>query len=172
MPTAEPMELVSFLTAYPPPVGELFLAARALLLRDLTPVVELHYDATSAVCAGFSYTGDVKGLFVNLAAYADHVTLVFPWGANLKDPERRLRGGGKQVRHMRVTGVETLRAPYVKDLIAQARGLAPRPDDKVEHRIVVKVYGGPKRRPAPPAKPRKASATATRPRAKKRPTSR
>jgi hypothetical protein len=28
-------------------------------------VVELHFDATSAVCAGFAFTGDLKGAFVN-----------------------------------------------------------------------------------------------------------
>jgi hypothetical protein len=148
----EPVDLVAFLKAYPPDVQELFLAGRSLLLRHLKPIVELHYDATSAVCAGFAYTGDLKGAFVNLAAYADHVTLVFQWGVKLRDPEGRLRGGGKQVRHMRLDGAETLRDPYVLDLVDQAATAAARPEGKVRHAIVVKVYAGPKRRPKGPAK--------------------
>jgi hypothetical protein len=143
----EPVDLVKFLAPYPPEVKDVFLAGRKLLLRRLAPVVELHYDATSAVCAGFAYTGDLKGNFVNLAAYADHVTLVFMWGVNLRDRERRLGGGGKQVRHMRLAGIETLRDPYVLDLIDQASANAPRPATEVRHRIVIKVYEGPKRRP-------------------------
>ena len=106
--------------------GRCSLAGRALLLQRLAPVVELHYDATSAVCAGFSYTGDLRGNFVNLAAYSNHVTLVFAWGSKLGDPERRLKGEGKQVRHMRLADLEALRDPYVLDLVRQASDAAPR----------------------------------------------
>ena len=142
-----PTDLVAFLAPYPPEVQKLFLAGRELLLRRLRPVVELHYDATSAVGAGFAYTGDLKGLFVNLAAFSNHVTLVFAWGVKLKDRERRLLGEGKRVRHMRLADLRTLRDPYVLDLVDQAAANAPRPDGKVRHAIVVKVYRGPKRRP-------------------------
>ena len=144
---AAPTELVTFLAPYPPEVRKLFLDGRSFLLRRLRPVVELHYDATTAVGAGFSYTGHLKGLFVNFAAFADHVTLVFMWGVKLKDREGRLRGEGNQVRHMRLAGMETLRDPYVLELIDQASANAPRPEGKVKHAIVVKVYKGPKRRP-------------------------
>ena len=151
MVMAQPKELVSFLEAYPPDVRETFLAARALLLKRLAPIVELHYYATSAVCAGFSYTGDLRGNFVNLAAYSDHVTLVFMWGVRLPDPQGRLKGGGKQVRHLRLAGVETLDDPYVAKLVAKASENAPRPEGKVRHAIVAKIYEGPKRRPKPAA---------------------
>jgi len=147
MARMEPVDLVTFLAPYPPSVRDVFLEGRALLLRRLQPVVELHYDATSAVCAGFAYTGDLKGNFVGLAAYADHVTLIFPWGVKLRDREGRLRGEGKQVRHVRLAGVETLRDPYVLQLVDQAAANAPRPESKVRHAIVVKVYEGAKRRP-------------------------
>jgi hypothetical protein len=155
---AAPAPLVTFLAPYPPEVRKLFLAGRSLLLRRLRPVVELHYDATSAVGAGFSYTGDLKGLFVNFAAFSNHVTLVFMWGVKLKDREGRLRGEGKRVRHMRLAGLETLRDPYVLDLVDQAAANAPRPEGKVKPSIVVKVYQGKKRRPGPAKadKPRRA----------------
>jgi hypothetical protein len=146
---AAPTELVSFLAPYPAQVRDLFLAGRSLLLRRLRPVVEMHYDATSAVGAGFAYTGDLKGLFVNLAAFSDHVTLVFAWGVKLKDRERRLRGEGNQVRHMRLASLESLCDPYVLDLVDQASANAPRPEGKVKNAIIVKVYKGPKRRPKP-----------------------
>ena len=152
-----PPELVSFLAPYPAHVRDLFLAGRAFLLRRLRPVVELHYDATSAVGAGFAYTGNLKGLFVNFAAFSDHVTLVFMWGVKLKDREGRLRGDGKQVRHMRLASLDTLRDPYVLDLIDQASANAPRPEGEVKHAILVKVYKGPKRRPKPAKGAKKAT---------------
>ena len=47
-------ELATFLAPYPPQVRSLMRAARSLLRRQLRPVVEMHYDATSAVGIGFS----------------------------------------------------------------------------------------------------------------------
>ena len=141
------MELVEFLQPYPPEVQRLTLEARKILLEMLSPVVELVYDATNAVCDGFAYTEKMRDSFVNLAVYSDHVTLVFQWGVRLEDPEKRLKGGGNQVRHLRLEGAETLRDPYVVGLIEQAANNAPRPSTEVEPKTLVKVYAGPKRRP-------------------------
>jgi hypothetical protein len=62
---------------------------------------------------------------------------------------------------MRLADLRMLRDPYVLDLVDQAAANAPRPDGKVKHAIVVKVYEGPKRRPkaATAHKPAKAKAT-------------
>ena len=57
-------DLETFLIPYPEHVRSLMIEGRALLLSRLQPIIEMHYDATSAVCAGFSTTGDLKGLFV------------------------------------------------------------------------------------------------------------
>src|SRR5579862_1866766 len=104
-----PRELVEFLAPYPEDVRNLCLEGRMVLLEMLAPVTELFYDATTAVCAGFTYTHKPADNFVNLAVYSDHVTLVFAWGARLSDPEGRLKGSGNQVRHLRLSGVDTLR---------------------------------------------------------------
>lgn len=125
------------------------LQGRKKLLDYLQPIIEMHYDATSAVCAGFSTTGDLKGLFVNFAAYAKHVTLVFMHGAKLNDPEKRFKGEGKQVRHIRLSGLADLDDPYIVSLISEARANAIEPKEPITHRIVLKIYEGPKRRPTP-----------------------
>ncbi len=140
-------DLETYLIPYPDNVRNLMLKGRQQLLEKLSPIVEMHYDATSAVCAGFITTGDLKGLFVNFAAYPKHVTLVFNFGVHLQDPEGRLNGEGKQIRHLRLKGIEDLSDPYLIDLILQSRANAPIPDQPLEHRIVTKVYAGPKRRP-------------------------
>ena len=142
---AEPAELIGFLAPYPLGVQELALEARSFLLKMLAPVSELHYDATSAVCAGFAYGSKTADVFVNLAVYPKHVTLVFGWGSSLSDPEKRLRGEGKRVRHLRLASIETLQDPYVLDLISQASNAAIRKPDWQPERII-KIYNGPKRR--------------------------
>jgi len=145
----KPEALVEFLTPYPEAVQQLTLDARLVLLEMLYPVSEIFYDAMSAVCSAFTYTGGVRDSFVNLAVYSDHVTLIFSYGVNLDDPESRLKGGGKQVRHIRLAGLETLKDPYVVGLVKQAAEQGAKPLQAVEPHVVVKVMQGPKRRPSP-----------------------
>lgn len=107
----------------------------------------MYFDATQAVCAGLCYTEKQNDSFVNIAVYSDHVTLVFGWGARLMDPEKRLKGEGNRVRHIRLAGIETLSDSYVAALVEQAAKLAVPRQEPFEPRTIVKVYAGPKRRP-------------------------
>lgn len=145
----DPTELVEFLAPYPPEVQALTLEARLRLHELVGPASDLFFDATSAVCSGFSYTGHPRDNFVNLAVYANHVTLIFPWGVRLDDPEKRLKGEGNQVRNIRLAGIETLHDPYVVGLVHQAAERAPRPEGPIDPVKYVKIYEGPKRRPQP-----------------------
>ncbi|HEY3783000.1 MAG TPA: DUF1801 domain-containing protein [Fimbriimonadaceae bacterium] len=140
-------ELINFLAPYPDHVVEIMLECRSILLKMLSPIIELQFDATAAVCDGFSYLPNAKGVFVNTAAYSDHATLIFGYGAGLNDPEGRLKGGGKQVRHIRLKSSEDLNDPYVIGLIQQASATATRHADEVVPEVIVKIYEGAKRRP-------------------------
>lgn len=144
----DPAPLVEFLAPYPPEVQALTLAARLFLVERYGPVVEVFWDATQAVCSALTYTGKDRDTFVNLAVYSNHVTLIFPWGVDLDDPECRLKGGGTRVRNVRlVEGMATLQDPCVLGLIDQACARAPRPAEPPEPSAIVKVMNGPKRRP-------------------------
>ncbi len=141
-------ELHEFLACYPADVQATFLVSWDTLRARYQPVVEWIFDATTAVCAGISYGPKQRDVFVNLAAYPKHVTLVFAHGASLDDPEKRLKGEGNQVRHIRMAGPELLDDPYVAALIDQASASATRPEGPVVPEVKIKVYEGPKRRPA------------------------
>lgn len=147
MDAGEPHELIEFLQPYPDAVQALTLEARRALLAMLEPASEIIWDATNAVCNGFTFTESTNDCFFNLAVYGDHVTLIFPWGVNLIDSEQRLRGQGSRVRNIRMAGIETLQDPYVVDLILQAQRQAKRPSYPLEPQRIVKVMNGPKRRP-------------------------
>jgi hypothetical protein len=150
MAVATPPELIAFLAPYPTDVQALMISGRRRLLALVGPATELLFDATSAVCAGFSYTGQARDNFLNLAAFPKHVTLVFSWGATLTDPGKVLKGEGSRVRHMRLASLADLKRPEVVKLIRQAAAKAPRLAVPLKkHGKVVKVYAGPKRRPKP-----------------------
>lgn len=161
-PPATPRELRDFLAPYPPDVRRAMLEGRKKLHALVGPGVDLLYDATSAVCAGVCYTDRPRDCFVNLAAFADHVTLVFGWGKGLPDPRGLLRGSGSQVRHLRLGSAADLDRPEVIALVEAAAARAARPDHGGPATgKVVKVYRGPKRRPqaAGPRPSRRRTAT-------------
>ncbi len=147
MEHSSPDALIEFLAPYPEHVQQLTLQGRRFLLERLSPVSEIFWDATQAVCSGFTYTHGTRDNFINLAVYPKHVTLIFPWGTRLDDPEQRLKGEGNRVRHIRLTGMETLEDPYVLGLIEQAQHQATRPPEPLEPITIVKIMNGPKRRP-------------------------
>ena len=138
-------ELEGFLIVYNPDVQNTALELRIRLAEIVGPANEFVFDATSAVCVAFGYTNQWREAFVNIAVYPKHVTLVFARGADLDDPERRLNGEGKQVRHIRLVPPEILDDPYIIALIHQAAKSAKR-EDVTDYKLVVKVYEGPKRR--------------------------
>jgi len=143
-----PAALIEFLAPYPEEVQALTLEARRFLVERYWPVSEIIWDATQAVCAAITFTGESKDSPVNLAVYAKHVTLIFSRGVDLDDPEVRMKGEGTQVRNIRlVDGMATLQDPYILGLIDQACARAPRPAQPVAPKVVVKVMKGPKRRP-------------------------
>lgn len=146
-PTTAAGALRLFLAPYPREVRALMTSGRKRLLELVGPATDLIYDATTAVGAGFSYTGAPRDNFVNLAAFADHVTLVFPWGVKLKDPKKRLKGAGNQVRHVRLASLADLDDPELVKLIEQAAARAPRGDGPPPRKAFIKIYAGPKRRP-------------------------
>jgi hypothetical protein len=147
-----PAELNAYLAPYPKDVRRAMIEGRVALAALVGPASELIYDATNAVCDGFSYTGGVRGIFVNLAAFKDHLTLVFGYGAHLDDPDSRLSGGGKQVRHVRLRSAADLADPVIVALVRQSAEQAPRPEAAIEPSVITKAYAGPKRRPSPPAR--------------------
>jgi len=147
--TAEEAKLLEFLAPYPPHVQELALMARIKALSMFDTPSEIFWDATQAVCIGVTHTHNPRECFFNFAVYANHVTMIFPWGVKHQDPEGRLRGEGNQVRNIRLTSFELLDDPYVVDQIRQAEALAARTTEPLSPIQIVKVMNGPKRRPTP-----------------------
>ena len=139
-------ELEEFLAVYDPKVQQMALDARLCLANFVGPANEFVFDATSAVCVAYGFTPKWREAFVNIAVYPKHVTLVFGWGAELSDPEKRLKGEGKQVRHFRLDPPEIINDPYIVELIHEAATKAAKPEIVEEYKKMVKVYEGPKRR--------------------------
>ncbi len=117
-------ELLALLAERDPAVAQLALALRALVLEEAPTARETVYDAGYTVAVHFSFTDRWQDAFCYVAVYARHVNLGFNRGADLPDPERRLKGTGKRMRHLTVRTEDDLRQQYVRDLLDAARAKA------------------------------------------------
>ena len=147
----------SFLARYTPEIVAEAEAVLAKMRARLPGAVEMVYDNYNGLVIGFGAEEKPRDAVFSIIVLPDHVTLCFIWGADLFDPDKLLRGGGNQVRHIRLEGPQTLDAAPVQALMTEAIARSARPfDDTQPNRMVIRaVHPKPRpRRPAPPMKGR------------------
>jgi hypothetical protein len=143
-------QLAGFIAKYAPEVGAVAAAALAKVRARLRGAVELVYDNYNALAIGFAPTERTADIIVSITLYPRWVSLFFYHGADLPDPQKLLRGSGKQVRHIVLESAATVDQPAVRTLIAQALERAVTPlNGKNPRRVVIKLIAA-KRRPRRP----------------------
>jgi hypothetical protein len=95
-------------------------ALRRWLRKRLPTAHELVYEYSDCVVISYSPNErGYEGVFA-IRASANGVRLYFNRGKGLPDPEKLLRGSGKQTRWIPVAGASTLAHPAVVDLLDEA----------------------------------------------------
>lgn len=89
-------------------VVKLALAARKAVLKAAGKCSELIYE-TYCVSNAFTFTGRQGQGFIHIATYAEHVNLGFDRGTELYDPDNKLTGTGKLIRHIRLNSIADVR---------------------------------------------------------------
>ena len=115
-------QLDGFLAKYDPAVARAAKGVLAAMRKRLPGAFELVYDNYNALAIGFASGDRVADVVFSIAVFPRWVTLFFfKDGVHLPDPDRRLRGGGKQVRHVVLDdGAKTLDEPAIKTLMQVA----------------------------------------------------
>lgn len=143
-------QLDEFIAKYTPEIGDIARAVLAKLRARLPGAIELVYDNYNALAIGFSTTEKTSDVICSITLYPRWVSLFFMYGATLPDPNKLLKGSGKQVRHIVLADASTLDEPDVQALIAAAVVAADKPlDHTVQNRIVIKSISA-KQRPRRP----------------------
>src|SRR3954470_21454377 len=99
-------EAEAIFARFPPAVGEIARAARALLLARL-PEAEEQPDAAANV-VGYGYGPGYKGLIATIILSKGGVKLGFTKGAGLPDPHGLLEGSGKVHRYFVLASPEAV----------------------------------------------------------------
>ena len=148
-------QLATFLARYTPEIVAETEAVLAKMRARLPGAVEMVYDNYNGLVVGFGAEEKPRDAVFSIIVLPDHVTLCFIWGAGLFDPDKLLRGSGKQVRHIRLGGPESLDAAPVQALMTEAIARSARPFDGTQpNRMVIRAIA-PIQRPRRPAPPKK-----------------
>ena len=145
-------QLIEFLEPYGEAVTRLALATREFVLAEEPAAIELIYHAYNAVSIAFSLSDRLGDAFCHVAIYSRYVNLGFNSGALLPDPQRRLKGTGKLIRHLTIERKEDLQDAEIRKFLplavrnARAKAAVPSRAKTAPQAIVKAIYPR-KRRP-------------------------
>jgi len=108
----------TFLKGYPPPVREIAVKAREVILSVMPNATEKVYPGWKVIQYGTA--ADMKSVFAAISPQRERVNLGLANGVDLPDPDGLLEGEGKAIRHMKLTSPEAAGAPAVRELIRGA----------------------------------------------------
>jgi hypothetical protein len=159
-PPSPTTQIAGFIAKFTPEIAALTKACLAKMRRRLPHAVEMVYDNYNFLVFGFGPSDRASEAILSIAVYARGAGLCFLHGARLADPEKRLQGAGKQVRHIKLPTAATLDEPAVQALITTALAHAPVPlAADTRRRLIIKSISAKQRprRPAAPAAKRRAA---------------
>jgi len=108
----------TFLKGYPPPVREIAVKAREVILSVMPDATEKVYPGWKVIQYGTA--ADMKSVFAAISPQRERVNLGLANGVDLPDPDGLLEGEGKAIRHVKLTSPEAAGAPAVRELIRGA----------------------------------------------------
>jgi uncharacterized protein DUF1801 len=120
--TPPPRELLDFLYRYDPRIQSLALALRKVVHEELAPCHEYIFTMRSKVVLVYSSTERAIADGIGyIGVNARHLTLGFHHGVDFRDPDKRLSGAGKAMRHVKVARLSDLDRPEIRGFLRQAR---------------------------------------------------
>ena len=81
---------------------------------------QLVFNNYNALVVAFSPSNKTSDCHISIALYPRWVNLFFAKGAGLPDPDKRLQGSGKLMRHLVLKSPEDIKARAVKKLLEAA----------------------------------------------------
>jgi hypothetical protein len=145
-------QLDSFLAKYDPAIAAFARRVLVKMRKRLPGAIEMVYDNYNALVIGFGPNDRASLAIFSIVLFPRWVTLCFLQGAGLPDPQRRLQGGGRVVRNIRLEDLSVLDDPYVQRLMNLGVHHAKVPlDPKNRRQLIIKSISA-KQRPRKPFK--------------------
>lgn len=108
-----------------PEVEALARRAQALIQEIMPEVVIVAWPTQKNIGYGVG-PKKMSEQFCYIAALKERINLGFYYGADLPDPDNLLEGSGKSLRHIKISKLEQLENPAVRDLVLAASKHLPK----------------------------------------------
>jgi hypothetical protein len=146
-------QVAGFIAKFDPAIAKLVRASRKALRKRLPTAVELVYDNYNALAIGWGPNERTSEVIVSLGIFARGICLYFTQGTRLPDPQKLLKGSGKQGRFLRLDRVSLLEEPPVEALLRAAIRLGKTPLPATGRGTTVVKSVSAKQRPRRPVQP-------------------
>jgi hypothetical protein len=113
--SADALAFDRHLDATAPAVADIARALRLTVLEGFPGVVET-FDRGDGLLA-FGTGGSMRDFYFAIIPHRAWVNLQLADGVDLPNPDGRIEGTGKRVRHIKIRSVEDARAPWVRATI-------------------------------------------------------
>ena len=112
-------EFDEILATVNPEVAVLARQAKALIQEVMPDVVEVVWPKQNIAGYGVG-PKKMSEQFCYIALLKERINLGFYYGSDLPDPENLLEGTGKNLRHIKISRLEQLEKPALRDLVEAA----------------------------------------------------
>jgi hypothetical protein len=145
-------QLASFIAKFTPEIAARTRAILARMRARYPTALELVYDNYNALAIGFGPTERASQAIFSIAVYPKWVSLFFlQANKGLPDPERRLQGSGRMVKHILLPSAAALDDPVIRALMQEAEARASVTlDPRGSHRLIIKSISAKQRPRRPP----------------------
>jgi hypothetical protein len=151
-PPTPQQQLDAFLAKFAPEVAATARRAVSEMRKLLPGATQLVYDNYNALAIGFGPSDRASEAIFSIAVFPRWVSLFFLQGAGFADPDRRLKGSGKVVRHVVLDTLAVLDDPEIRSLMNVALNRAKVPlDPKQRGRLIIKSVSAKQRPRRPPS---------------------
>ena len=111
-----PLDFDQHLDATAPALADVARALRLTVLEGFPGAIET-FDRADGLLA-FGTGGSMRDFYFAIIPHRSWVNLQLADGVDLPNPDGRIEGTGKRVRHLKIRSVEDARAPWVRATIA------------------------------------------------------
>jgi hypothetical protein len=143
-------QLRGFMAKYTPDIAKQGRTALPKLRRLMPHAIQLVYDNYNFLVVGFGPSEHASEAVLSLVFAPKWLSICFIYGKGLPDPTKLLRGGGNQVRFVRLESPKDIDKPAVRALIKAAVSRMDVPFDPTSRsRLVIRSISA-KQRPRRP----------------------
>jgi hypothetical protein len=114
--SSDALDFDRHLDATAPALADVARALRLSVLEGFPDAIET-FDRADGLLA-FGTGGSMRDFYLAIIPHKAHVNLQLADGVDLPNPEGRIEGTGKRIRHVKARSVDDARAPWLRAAIA------------------------------------------------------